>query len=223
MSVNDIDGFWDAFLSTVSFFEFFDDLSEALDSVGCAFLDFYEFGFEKVVVFLKEILNLLSFLGVDNQGNCKVVQTLLENGFEVWINLDLEIKEFQSLCILWKGVGLAIKVDFGAFDKLHFSDFFLWNNFWNNFQKVVRHKISPWVVVLILVELTVADDSCGWVFDQIDHLSVVQVICNDEIGSFGFEGFFELGKSVVNLIGNFFAFETLFDNHCLSWVVLIFS
>ena len=127
--VNDIDGFRHAFLSTVSFFQFLDDLSETLDSVRCAFLDFYDFCFKKVVVFLKEILNLLSFLGVDNQGNCKVVQTLLDNGFVVWINLDLEIKEFQSLCILWKGVSLAIKLDFGAFDKLHFGDFFLWNDF----------------------------------------------------------------------------------------------
>jgi hypothetical protein len=81
--VNDIDSFRHAFLSAVSFFEFLDDLSEALNSVGCAFLDFYDFGFKKVVVFLKELLNLLSFLVVDNQGNCKVVQTLLENGFKV--------------------------------------------------------------------------------------------------------------------------------------------
>ena len=81
--VNDIDCFGQAFLSPVAFFEFLDDLPEALNSVGCVFLDLDDFGLEKAVVFLEELLDLLPFLGVDYQGHCKVVKTLLENGLEV--------------------------------------------------------------------------------------------------------------------------------------------
>ncbi len=81
--VDDIDGFGEAFLSPVAFFDFFDDLPEALDGVGCVFLDLDDFCLEQAVVFLEEFLDLLPFLGVDYQGHCKVVKTLLQNGLEV--------------------------------------------------------------------------------------------------------------------------------------------